>query len=236
MPTTNRLVEEIITEIYISNDTTPWLIVEGNSDCTFFNGISTQNLKLISAHGWENVATVISKTLDELKKNNVFGVIDKDFREALGITQTAFCIKIKPTHIFETDNADLLFHCDSAAKKVLLAHSSTSKLKDVVQAIDSKKLINHINGKNVDKANISHDIWTQAQQAELPNVLQSTQRLCNGHDLMAILGIALKKKFGSNNAKEVEREKIEKDFRLAYSRQDFETTQLYAELSGVMEI
>ncbi|OKH33985.1 hypothetical protein NIES2119_22035 [[Phormidium ambiguum] IAM M-71] len=60
----------------------------------------------------------------------------------------------------------------------------------------------------------SHDLW----------------HVCCGHDLIEILALGLRKIFGTLNAKELDREKIEKILRLAYDRDLFCETSLYKQI------
>ena len=51
--------------------------------------------------------------------------------------------------------------------------------------------------------------------------------MCNGHDLIAILSIGLRNKFGSNSAQAVEPEKLGTALRLAYRESSFRATNLF---------
>ena len=97
-------------------------------------------------------------------------------------------------------------------------------------ALDKLKLINAVKEKSekqkLDNAVIikqmdslksdSHDLWS----------------VCCGHDLMSILSVGLCTALGSRKAKEVARELLERNLRLAYEASFFRDTQLYQEIQN----
>jgi len=54
--------------------------------------------------------------------------------------------------------------------------------------------------------------------------------LCTGHDVVAVIGIALRKAIGTAPAQEVAPEALERELRLAFDREAFLTTQIYTAL------
>lgn len=128
---TNMTIEEIITEISISDDNLPWLIVEGTSDESFFDCLSINNdIKYHPAGGWENVVRIIHSCIDELKVDNVNGIIDRDYREALEIDKTCCGINIPINHIHQVDNIDLenlQFHDMNAFRNVMINYSKLKR-------------------------------------------------------------------------------------------------------------
>ena len=51
--------------------------------------------------------------------------------------------------------------------------------------------------------------------------------VCRGHDLMSILAIGLRYIFGGNNARNIYGNQLSGSFRLAFDREDLESTELY---------
>ena len=55
--------------------------------------------------------------------------------------------------------------------------------------------------------------------------------VCRGHDLMAVMAIGLKYIFGGNNSRNLNDDILSGSFRLAYDRDDIESTELFRESS-----
>lgn len=274
----SQTAEEIVTEITMSAMTSPWLVVEGDNDGVFF---STRRLHgkptLVTAKGWENVVGVVAKVIEENITASVYGFIDRDYREHLGIS-------IDERNIVITDLRDLevsMFESDGL-HRILVELGSTHKLPclpcgsvnveevraaiyaiasklgrlryfslkqkknyrfkelDFSKIIDAKtlelnneKLIAQLNSVSGDTINI--DFLESAFCAELPDKLLDTRYLCSGHDISELLGLSLRRMWGSNNAKEVERDKIESKFRIGYPNEVFEETQMFRTLKRLLE-
>lgn len=93
--------DEIVTEIEMSNHGRPWLILEGSTDELFFASRQLSKLPVsVAADGWENVVYIIDKVLEERISTKVFGFIDRDYREELGVS-------INENFIVVTDFRDL---------------------------------------------------------------------------------------------------------------------------------
>ena len=60
-----------------------------------------------------------------------------------------------------------------------------------------------------------HDVW----------------EVCRGHDLMDVMAIGLKYSFGGNNSRNMTDSQLSGGFRLAYDRDDLESTELYENTS-----
>ena len=268
-------VEEIVTEIDMSNENRPWLIVEGPSDEIFF---STRNLpnnpKSISAFGWENVVGVVAKVIEENISDVIFGFIDRDYREELGnavtnkmIVHTDFRdIEIS---MFESgalhkilaelgsNNKLPSLDCGSVNLEVIkekiyqvaskigalryysLKNGYNYKLKELNFSkfisqrnleINTEKLINQINSKSEKKITI-HDVCT-AFELELPDRLTDSKNLCCGHDVTELLGVALRKLWGSNNS--IGKETLESSFRIGYSDHEFYQSEMYKQLAKLL--
>ncbi|MDM8524770.1 DUF4435 domain-containing protein [Desulfococcaceae bacterium HSG8] len=271
-------VEEIVTEISMSCDGRPWVIVEGNSDEKFLTPRKLKNSpKFNVAFGWENVVEVVKKVREENIPTVTIGVTDRDYRECLNI-------KIGLINIVETDLRDtevMLFY-SGAFKKVITELGSLKKLPKINNykinykkiknevcslgdqlarfrfycqnnkleisfrelnfpkffdhknfMINPLKLISHLNGKNENKVSI--DDWENSQSAELPEKLRDSRFLNHGHDLMAIIGQGLRKRWGSMSSQEAERHKIEGYFRVGYSDEEFYSTAMYKNLTILLE-
>ncbi|WP_370292196.1 DUF4435 domain-containing protein [Thalassolituus sp.] len=262
----------------MSSMTSPWLVIEGDNDGVFF---STRQLQrkptLVTAKGWENVVGVVAKVIEENIAASVFGFIDRDYREHLGIS-------IDERNIVLTDLRDLevsMFESDGL-HRILVELGSTHKLpslpcgsvdvaevRNAIYAIASKlgrlryfslrknkkysfkkldfskiidaktlqlnneKLIAQLNSISDDAINL--DFLESAFAAELPEKLLDARYLCSGHDISELLGLSLRRMWGSNNAKEVERDKIESKFRIGYSNEAFEKTQMLQALNRLLE-
>lgn len=274
----DQTAEEIVTEIAMSASTKPWLILEGVSDERL---LLTRNLanspKLLVAFGWENVVSVIEKVKEEAISDVAFGLIDRDYREYLGIS-------ISNDRIVQTDYKDIevtLFH-SKAFNRILIEQGSKDKLPrlkngetnfeqiketickistqlgqfriycqkkelppsftsiDFTRFLDPKtleitpdKLISHINGKSQNTVTIQD--WHESQKIPLPEEIFPDHRfITNGHDLLAIFGQSLRKKWGSRNSKEVEGEKIEGYFRIGFSNEEFEQTAMFTQLNSLL--
>ncbi|NNM85336.1 MAG: DUF4435 domain-containing protein [Phycisphaerales bacterium] len=82
------------------------------------------------------------------------------------------------------------------------------------------------------------------QRSEQYNLIQSTptevaivldgnpdqKQLCCGHDMVEVMGLTLRKCWGSKNASDVSEERLSQSLRLAYSKEDFTATLLYQAL------
>lgn len=268
-------VEEIVTEIDMSNETRPWLIVEGPSDETFF---STRHLpnnpKSVAALGWENVIGVIAKVLEENITDAILGFIDRDYREELESNDY-------PEKIVITDYRDLeISMFESGALHKILAELGARnklpsldcgnidiltvkqkvyqvaskmgalryyslkeglnfKLKDLnftkfisknTLEINIEKLVNHINSKSI--AKITMDDIDAAFKLNFTGKLDDEKYLCCGHDVIELLGVALRKIWGSNNL--VKKETLESNFRIGYSDHEFGQSNMCKQLTKML--
>lgn len=272
-----QTVEEIVTEISISQDSTPWLVVEGVSDVRFFSTRKLPNSpKCVIAFGWANVVSVISKVTEENIAGSIVGFIDRDHREDVGIA-------VDYENIVATDYRDLeisMFE-SGALHRILVEFGSSHKLPklscgtvnislvrsciyEIAEALgrfryyslkndlnikfkgidyskfinketlslDPDKLINQINSKSDSK--VTKDDFEVAQHCLLPERLSDSKNLNSGHDVIEIFGISLRKVWGSNNTSDVNRETLEASFRIGYSDEELEGTNMYKKLCGVL--
>ncbi|MEN8220957.1 MAG: DUF4435 domain-containing protein [Pseudomonadota bacterium] len=273
-----QTVDEIVTEIALSQDSTPWLIIEGSNDERFFITRSLpKSPKIISADGWANVLSVVSKVSEESIAASVIGFVDRDHREDVGIT-------IDHDNIVVTDYRDIeisMFE-SGALHRILVEFGSPQKLPklssgtvdintvknsiyEVAEAlgrlrfyslkndlnlsfqdlnynkfidtlsltINSEILVAQINSKS--KSKITIDKYNESLSCPLPERLKDCRNLNSGHDVVEILGISLRKKWGTKSAQIINRENLEKSFRIGYSDQEFQDTNMYKTLCTLLE-
>ncbi|MCS6114129.1 DUF4435 domain-containing protein [Shewanella baltica] len=274
----SQTAEEIVTEISMSVMKLPWIVIEGGTDSVFF---STKRFLrkpiLVTAKGWENVVGVVAKVIEENIAASVFGFIDRDYREHLGISIDERNIVISDLRdlevsMFESDGLHrILLELGSANKLPSLPCGSVdvSQVRNAIYAVASKlgklryfslkynkkysfkkldfskiinistlelineKLIAQLNSVSDDK--IDQDFLNSALATELPEKLLDARYLCSGHDIAELFGLSLRRMWGSNNTKEVEREKIESQFRISYSNEEFENTKMFLALNRLLE-
>jgi hypothetical protein len=113
------------------------------------------------------------------------------------------------------------------------------KLLDFSKFIDSynlqiniDNLITQINSQK--GVGISKEMINSALQMQLPGRLVDCKYISSGHDVIEILGISLRKLWGTNNSNDVRREKLEKHFRIGYSNQEFIETEMFKRLSKLL--
>ena len=115
-------VEEMVTEIAMSSDNKPWLILEGASDKKFFLSRLPGTIRFFVAQGWERVVAVVNQVEDE-KIRAILGIIDRDYREELGI-------ELHSDNIVMTDYRDIevMMFFSSAFRKIVVEKASQDKL------------------------------------------------------------------------------------------------------------
>ena len=268
-----QYAEEIVTEITMSTEHRPWLVIEGDNDNRFFlTKTLPGNPKPVIALGWENVVGVVSKVFEENITSVVLGFIDRDYREYLGI-------HVEQDNVVVSDYRDLevtLFESE-ALLKVLVEFGSTAKLPndsfgeidvaavreriyEITQnmgrlrytslrnewnlsfrdldfskfidprslSIDEGMLLTILNSNKETK--LTSDDINRAFNEELPSGLNSYQFISNGHDIYEVLGISLRRLWGSNSTKAVCSKEISRCFRIGYSDAEFTRTAMYERL------
>jgi len=104
--------------------------------------------------------------------------------------------------------------------------------------ICNEKLMSHINSRAKNKKNkksITIEEIECAHKDTLPTKLLDNKFICSGHDVIAILGEMLKKQWGNNNGKEMERQNLEKLFRIGYPNDVFAKTTMYYKLYNLLK-
>jgi hypothetical protein len=100
--------------------------------------------------------------------------------------------------------------------------------------IDVNKFIAHLNGKNCGKMNLIKDDWDLAQAKSWSNHLDQPQFIANGHDIMAILCLALRKMWGSNGG-DITPEIVESVFRIGYADADLEQSNMWISIENCLK-
>ena len=92
-------------------------------------------------------------------------------------------------------------------------------IKRMIENIMSRsRAARHVSVKNV------YQMILREEEHEMKDV-------CRGHDLMAVMAIGLKYIFGANNSRNLNDDILSGSFRLAFDREDIESTELYRESS-----
>lgn len=92
--------------------------------------------------------------------------------------------------------------------------------------IDLKKLVTTI--KNHSQQHSLNDAAIIKKITDIHKEKYNKWDICCGHDLMCILSYALRKTIGTNNAKDVKQDILEKCLRLSYEQDYFQSTNLYS--------
>lgn len=90
--------------------------------------------------------------------------------------------------------------------------------------VDVEKMIVDVRNKSS-----RHDLSVEELRSAIEDVetaKHDSLEICNGHDLVEILAIALTSKMGSNSSKPVSADELRRSLRLAYSEQEFTTSRL----------
>jgi hypothetical protein len=217
---------------------------------------------------------------------SILGVIDRDYREELGI-------ELHTDGIVMTDYRDIevMMFFSSAFRKIVMEKASQDKLpkfsngeinyEEIIKSIvdiavpigrfrfhcqkedinakfsdsnselDFSKMLDYQKGFNFkskyayvehlknkyqkENQHLKKNDWDQAQVILLPSRLQNEKFIVSGHDLMEILGMSLRRKWGNKNKNEVTREKLEELFRVSYPDEEFKATLLYKKIANWLD-
>lgn len=132
---------EIVTEIVMSTDPTPWLAVEGDSDERLLRTRRyLKPLKIVVGYGWEGVINIVEEYNKTASKAKLIGIIDRDYRDHLNC-------QASHENIVLTDFRDIenmLFN-SSALKRVISEYASKNKIpkdgSDIPNTEEIKRLI-----------------------------------------------------------------------------------------------
>lgn len=115
---------EIVTEIVMSAESTPWLAVEGDSDERLLRTRRyLKPLKIVVGYGWEGVVNIVEEYNKTTSKAKLIGIIDRDYRDHLNC-------QAEHENIVLTDFRDIenmLFN-SSALKRVISEYTSNKKI------------------------------------------------------------------------------------------------------------
>ena len=187
-------VDEIITEISMSDILSTTLLVEGFSDARFF---TTRDLpsspRVIVAYGWENVVSIIEKLKEEEFKNKVIGFIDKDYRYELDYIN-------KDLPIVETDYRDLEISMieSTAFSRVIIELCSQNKvyksddgnidygrikseIYDIINLLSRIRFFSLKNGENLSLRKLDHDkiFSSKDTEIEIENLIKHLNNINN---------------------------------------------------------
>jgi hypothetical protein len=89
--------------------------------------------------------------------------------------------------------------------------------------------------------NKSKSLNTSMQDAkEKINILINNDidlyQLCNGHDLVSLISLALRRKISNKNSNACSEEQIQRELMLAYDSRHFERTKLYNQIKAWEEV
>lgn len=108
------------------------------------------------------------------------------------------------------------------------------KFVDKDLSFNNQKFIKHLMGKKNNCALMSSIKWTDTQSDEwIPKGYCSPVFICNGHDLMAVVAISLKKKYG-NQKGSIDHEEVESLFRLAIDKNDLQQYKFWKNLEQLL--
>ncbi|MCC7430893.1 DUF4435 domain-containing protein [bacterium] len=113
------------------------------------------------------------------------------------------------------------------------------KFKDLIfeKFIDKKdltvvfpKLIKHLKRNSREVFVLTETLKEEIKVLEAKNL--DVWHVCNGHDLVDILLVGLKRIFGERNARKLDSGSLQGDLRLAYPSNDFKETKLFSSLKN----
>ena len=239
---------------------TVWTIVEGEDDVRFYSRMFNNETVTIKTsvgedgrRGYKNVETIVGEIIKEENNVNIFGIRDRDY------TSFERDEHIFPDNVFVTDNRDLemmLFAAPSVVSEMEMWASGFSqawqRVVPVARHLGYVRICNHVNDYScIIRATVkpgklwdynTHDFnpdWQSICSSALEEVISkadldvfieenrlssvSTYDICRGHDVVKLLSLALvRKEFTS---KSITNKIIE-----AYAIEDFQCTNLYADL------
>ena len=99
---------------------------------------------------------------------------------------------------------------------------------DRTLTLKREQLLQEIQTRSRQGSLLPDEIWPRIETLASRNA--DPWHVCCGHDLVTLLGIGLRRVWGTNNDATVTREQMERSLRLAYTRTSFEATNLHAQL------
>lgn len=193
-------------------------IVDADFDNLELSVENNSNLLRTDTHDLETMllqSPALDKVVREFGSEDKITKFNQDIREVL---LEAGILVGYLRWISQTDKLNLTFNSIVFAKFINEKTLQIEKLK-LIQEVKNKSQALSLKDKDlqqklINKKDSNHDPW----------------QVCCGHDLVGILSIGLRKIIGSNKAKEVEADILERNLRLAYEEIYFFDTQLYANI------
>jgi hypothetical protein len=265
---------EIVTEIIMSREKSPWLAVEGYSDEMLLRYRNfSRPVKVVVGHGWEGVKDILFEFSKEKSEAVLVGLIDRDYRDHCGCQ-----INIGSLILTDMRDVENMMFNSSALTRVFSEYGSAAKLPALVDgrvdvnrirskvysaavqigrlriycehnaygvsfrnvehkkfmcdrtlSIDVQSLLAHVNGKNQGKRSLVMSDWTSSQSMSWTGHLGRDEFISNGHDVMAIAALALRRLWGTNGG-DINGESMEGYFRVGYSDADLESSDMWNQL------
>lgn len=265
---------EIVTEIIMSREKSPWLAVEGLSDQMMLRSRNfSRPVKIVVGYGWEGVRDILVEFFKEKSDAVLVGLVDRDYRDHCGC-------QISMASLVMTDMRDVenMMFNSSALSRVFSEYGSASKLpvradgkvdvdgiRDKIYStavqlgkfriyceqnsfgigfreIDHKKFVcdrtlslnvpaflAHVNRKNQGRSSLGMPDWTSSQLLSWSGSLGGNEFVANGHDVMAIAALALRRLWGTRGG-DIDGQSMEGSFRIGYSDAELEGTVMWSEL------
>jgi len=97
---------------------------------------------------------------------------------------------------------------------------------------EQDKFVNHFIGLSESNYNFSEDVFDKAKYlVESIKYFSNSLFLCSGHDLMKLLGLSLRKKWGNKNKHEASIDNLQEIFRISYTKEYYENTKMFYDIN-----
>ena len=100
---------------------------------------------------------------------------------------------------------------------------------DRTLSIDVQSLLAHVNVKNQGKRSLTMSDWTSSQSLSWTGNLGRNEFISNGHDVMAIAALALRRLWGTKGG-DIDGDSMEGYFRVGYSDAELESSAMWGQL------
>ncbi|MGF6994634.1 DUF4435 domain-containing protein [Paraburkholderia sp. GAS32] len=130
----------------------------------------------------------------------------------------------------------LRIYCETDGLEISFKEIEHKKfICDKTLSINVPALLGHVNGKNPGKPPLNQSNWEAAQALSWPGNLGRPEFVANGHDIMAVISVALRRMWGTRGGS-IDAAFVEGIFRVGYSDADLESTQMWCELNQCIQI
>ncbi|HYW20974.1 MAG TPA: DUF4435 domain-containing protein [Nodularia sp. (in: cyanobacteria)] len=217
-PSRKQLATEILEILEKSNFQGVIAIVDADFDRLPNSLYTSPNLFRTDTHDLETMliqSAALEKVVSEFGSEEKIAQLNRDIREVL-ISVGVLLGYLR--WISQSDGLNLTFEGITFSKFIDEKNWQLNEIKMIQEIKNKSRTFNLKDGDiqqrlNSKKSN-NHDPW----------------QVCCGHDLVEILSLGLRKAIGTNNAAEVEPNRLERNLRLAYEAVYFCQTQLYSEI------